>query len=463
MKIWNEDFSRREFIKRNSITGLGAALTIGASPALFAGVLNSPQAPAIAGGKPVRSKAWPKWPVWDPKTDEQQVIDVIRSGVWSRSQLVDEFENRFAQAVGSKRCVTVVNGTNALITSLLQLNIGGGDEVIVPPFTFIATVAAVLATGAIPVFVDTDPETFQINAQKIEEKITPRTRAILPVHICGLPSDMKTIMAIAKKYNLLVVEDVAQAHMAEIEKKQVGTFGNSGCYSFQNSKNFPIGEGGAIVSDDDEFIDKCFSYHNLGRSYRSLIGERGKGYVIPGNKLRLTEYQAAIGLTRFRTFQQETDTRNANADYLKAKIRELPGIVPYKVYPGVTRTSLHLFPFRFKKAAFRDLTREEFMRAMIAEGIPCKGGYKPLNKDPYLKEAFQSKNYQRMYAKETLDIDRYMEENHCPDNDRLCNDEAVWFSQYMLLGNKSDMDDIFNAMVKIYENADKIKAKTKGG
>lgn len=459
--MWNKDYSRRAFIKQNSIAGLGAALTLGASSSLVASVLKGGEAPAILGGQSVRTKAWPEWPVWNPETDEKHLLEVVRSGVWSRSEVVSEFESKFAEAVGAKRCVTVVNGTNALITSLLQLGIGGGDEVIVPPYTFVATIDAVLATGAIPIFVDTDPETFQINSSKIEAKITPRTRAILPVHICGLPADMVNIMKIAKKQNLVVVEDVAQAHMAEIGNKQVGTFGNAGCYSFQNSKNFPIGEGGAIVSDDDEFIDKCFSYHNLGRSYRSMIDSYGKGYVIPGNKLRLTEYQATIGLTRFRTFQEETNRRNENAAYLISKIKDIPGITPYKLYPDVTRTSLHLFPFRYNREAFKNLPREDFISALNAEGIPCKSGYKPLNKDPFLVEAFRSKNYQRMYAKEVLDINRYLEQNQCPDNDRLCNEEAVWFFHYMLLGDKSDMDSIVNAMTKTYANADNIKKRVK--
>src|SRR5699024_9947040 len=158
------------------------------------------------------------------------------SGVWSRAEVVKEFEEAWAKTVGTKRSLAVVNGTNALITSLIQLDIGGGDEVIVPPYTFIANVAAILAVGAMPVFVDTNRETFQMDEDRIEAKITSRTRAILPVHILGLPADMNKIMAIAKKYNLVVIEDACQAHLAEIDDKQVGTFGDAGCFSFLNSK-----------------------------------------------------------------------------------------------------------------------------------------------------------------------------------------------------------------------------------
>lgn len=457
MDMFMNNYSRRDFIKKNTTAGVGAALAIGAIPSLFSNVLNDEGTPAVLGGQAVRSKDWPDWPRWNPETDEKLLLEVMRSGTWSRSRVVAEFEDKFASAVGSKRCLTVVNGTNAMIVSLMQLGVGGGDEVIVPPYTFIATIDAVLATGAIPVFVDTDPETFQIDSSKIEEKITSRTKAILPVHICGIPADMITIMGIAKKHGLLVVEDCAQAHMAEIGNKQVGTFGNSGCFSFQNSKNFPIGEGGAIVSDDEEFIDKCFSYHNFGVSTRSMVDDYGKGYVIPGNKLRLTEYQAAIGLTRFRTFQKETTLRNLNAEYLKSKLKDIPGILPFKLYPNVTRTSLHLFPFRYKKEEYNGLSKEDYLIALRAEGIPCSGGYSAINKHPYLKETFQSKNYKQMYSKEMLDYDSYMERNECPINDRLCSDEAIWFSQSMLLGDKSDMNDIANAMIKIHANSAKIR------
>lgn len=216
-------FSRREFLKRNSLTGLGAVLT----PSLLTKTTESqatkPIAPtsfslaeplALLGGKPVRSKGWPVWPIWKPETDEKQLLEVIRSGVWSRAAVVNEFEAKWAETVGAKRSLAVMNGTNALITALMQLDIRGGDEVLIPPYTFIGTVAPVIATGAMPVFVDVDPETFQIDPAKIEAKITPRTKAIIPVHILGLPANMPQILTIAKKHNLAVIEDACQAHMA---------------------------------------------------------------------------------------------------------------------------------------------------------------------------------------------------------------------------------------------------------
>lgn len=455
--MWKKDFTRREFLKKNSLAGAGVALTMGMGPSIFARSFGDRNNPAILGGQPVRTQSWPQWPIWNPETDEPRVLEVLRSGVWSRAAVVTEFEEKWARTIGAKRCLSVVNGTNALICALANLDIGAGDEVIVPPYTFIATIQAVLQNGAMPVFVDTDPETFQIDVNKIEAKITPRTRAILPVHIAGLPADMERIMQIAKKHNLLVIEDACQAWLAEINHKKVGTFGNAGCFSFQNSKNIPMGEGGAIVSDDDSFMDKCFSYHSYGNPYGTIVGEVGAGTLRLGTKLRLTEYQAAIGLAQLERLEAQTSIRSANAEYLSSLLKDIPGIVPYKLYKHVTRASFHLFPFRYKKAEFSDLPRTEFLKALRAEGVPCSSGYTTLNTMPFLGNTFQTKNYQKMYPKEMLESKKYYAENQCPENDRLCNEEAVWFTQNMLLAEKSGMKDIAMAIEKVQQNSGKIK------
>ncbi len=452
-----KSFSRREFIKRNSLTGMGVLLASSAGSPFFAYNSHNADVPTLLGGVPVHSSGWPGWPVWKPSTDEPKVLEILRSGVWSRASTVNEFEQKWAQLIGSKRCLSVVNGTSALIAALTQADIGGGDEVIVPPYTFVATVAAVLMTGAMPVFADIDPETFQINPKNIEKKITSRTRAILPVHILGLPADMPTIMAIAQKHNLVVIEDACQAWLAEINHKKVGTFGKAGCFSFQNSKNMTMGEGGAIVSDDDDFMDRCYSFHNYGTSYGSSIGSVGGGIVMIGTKMRLTEYQAAVGLAGLARLEEETAKRNENATYLKAKIEKIPGIVPYRLYDHVTRAAFHLFPFRYQKENFQGLSRATFIKALNAEGVPCLSGYGCLNKEPFLANAFQTKNFRKMYSKELLDINTYNRQNECPENDRLCNEEAIWLFQNMLLAGKQDMDDIAKAIDKIHKNADKLK------
>jgi perosamine synthetase len=460
----NEKYSRREFVKKNSLTGLSAMIGLGVTPSVVESFINESDTPAILGGKPVRTKSWPNWPQWNPATDEKQVLEVLRSGAWYRGSsersVVAEFETKWAATIGAKRSLAVVNGTNALIISLRMLDIGGGDEVIVTPYTFVATISAILEVGAMPVFVDIDPETFQIDPEKIEKKITTNTRAILPVHILGLPANITRIMEIAKKHNLMVVEDACQSWLAEVNHQKVGTFGNAGCFSFQNSKNLPIGEGGAIVSNDDDFMDRCHSYHNCGRPYGKMVDPVGGSYTMRGNNLRLTEYQAAVGLAQLKRLEGQTVIRNENAAYLKSHLKEIPGIIPYRLYDNVTRAAFHLLPFRYIKENFEGLSREGFIKAMSAEGIPCSSGYTAtLNSMPYLNEAFQSKNYRKMYPSEMLDFGKFVEKNQCPMNTRVCNEEAVWIFQSLLLGSKSDMDDISNAIVKIQKSAGNIKAK----
>lgn len=456
----NRRNSRREFIKQSSIAGVGVVLAIGAAPSVFAGSNRVASVPAILGGSELAKINWPVWPMWNPETDDKRVLDSVRSGVWSRKDIVNEFEQKWAETCGVKNCLTVVNGTNALITSLIQLGIGAGDEVMIPPYTYIATPQAVLATGAIPVFVDTDLSTFQIDASKIESKITPRTRAIMPVHLGGLSADMNRIMELAKKHNLIVVEDACQAHLAEYNHRKLGTIGHAGAFSFQNSKNLPIGEGGAIVSNDENFMERCFSYHNLGFPGRPAPGSTGSDAVKNANKLRITEYQAAIGLVQMARLESQTKTRTENAEYLKSNLKKIPGIFPMEVYPEVTRGVYHLFALRYKKEEFKGLAREGFINALNAEGIPCYEGYTQLNKMPFLKDAFQTKNFIKIYSKKRLNYTKYLEQNQCPQNDILCNEEAVWFNQRLLLTGKTEMDFIFAAIEKIYTNAEKIKNAT---
>ena len=417
--------------------------------------------PAILGGTKSHHDLWPNWPVWESPAYDESVLEVLRSRVWSRAKVTAEFEKKWAELIGTKRCLSVVNGTNALIASVGQFNIGPGDEVIVPPYTFIATIQAVLMNGALPVFVDIDPKTFQIDPAKIETRITSRTKAILPVHILGIPADMTRIMAIAKKHNLIVIEDACQAHLAEVSGKRVGSIGHAGCFSFQTSKNMPIGEGGAITSDDETFMDQCFSYHNLGLPYGTQISSVSGEGIRVGSKIRFTEYQATIGLVQMTNLEKETDTRWENAKYLSEKVKGIAGISPATLYPETTKAVYHLYPLLYNKDKFKGMSRNLFLESLRAEGIPCSSGYVPLHTQPFIKAAFESKLYQKVYAKEDLDYRNFIDKNQCPINDRICNEEAIWLTQNLLLGNKSSMDNIANAIEKIHDNADKIVKKLK--
>ncbi|MEA5128774.1 MAG: DegT/DnrJ/EryC1/StrS family aminotransferase [Proteiniphilum sp.] len=449
---------RRKFITR----------TIGGASLLAVSGVNNPYAwgqsnsdnklPAILGGAKSHHDMWPEWPAWKTAYEEK-VLEVLRSRVWSRAKVTAEFEAKWAELIGTKRCLSVVNGTSALIASVSQFNIGPGDEVIVPPYTFIATIQAVLLNGALPVFADIDPRTFQIDPAKIEAKITSRTKAIIPVHILGIPADMTRIMAIARKHNLIVIEDACQAHLAEVKGKRVGSIGDAGCFSFQTSKNMPIGEGGAITSDNETFMDQCFSYHNLGLPYGTQVGSVSGGGIRVGSKIRFTEYQAAIGLVQLTNLEKDTNTRWDNAQYLSKKIKDIPGIAPATLYPETTKAVYHLYPLLYNKDKFKGLTRNQFLESLRAEGVPCSSGYTPLYTQPFIKAAFESKLYQKVYDKEDLDYRNFIDKNQCPMNDRICNEEAIWMTQNLFLENKSSMDDIANAIEKIQANADKIVKK----
>ena len=414
---------------------------------------------AILGGQPVRTAPFPHWPNFR-ETDEKAIMPVLRSGVWSRAKVVTEAEKQFARLMGAKYCLSTTNGTSALITAVRGLGIGAGDEVITTPYTFVASIQPILLADALPVFADIDAETWQIDPAKIEAKITKNTVAILPVHIIGGVCDMDRINAIAKKHNLKVIEDACEAHGGEWKNRKVGTLGDLGCFSFQNGKSLTCGEGGAILGADANVMDRCYSFHNLGRPRGSIVSRNKEGHPIVGGKCRMAEYQASILLTQMETFEAESKVRTENAAYLTAKLKQIPGIVPRMDYTSVTRPAFYYYGFRYKKEQFGGLSREKFLAALRAEGIPGNSGLgviegKPMNKEGCLEDAFRSKAYQRIYPKEKLDS--YQADNECPASDRLVG-ETAGFHQSVLLGSRKDLDDIADAITKIYENRHKLNS-----
>jgi dTDP-4-amino-4,6-dideoxygalactose transaminase len=436
-------------MKRNELTRrrlLGVA-SAGIATTRVANAAASSDKPAILGGQPVRTASFPSWPVIGANEDRAW-MNVLHSGKWNRldGDCARRFEDTWAATLGAKHCLATANGTSALLASLNALGIGPGDEVIVPPYTFVATVNVVLLQHAMPVFVDTDPGTFQIDARKIEAAITERTRCILAVHVGGSPADLDTILEISRKHDLPVLEDACQAHLAEWRGRKVSTLGALGCFSFQASKNLNSGEGGAILTNDTNLYRVCQSFHNNGR------GDTGSGfgYVRNGANLRLTEFQAALLLEQLKRVDQQSRTREQNAAYLTRQLAEIPGIVPALMYSGATRNAYHLYMFRYDKAHFAGLPRSRFLAALSAEGIPASSGYTPLNKEPFLKHTFDSRAYRALYPAKQLA--EWSERNHCPANDQLC-EEAVWFTQTMLLGPRDDMDAIAAAIRKIQRQA----------
>lgn len=439
--------TRRKFIASTSAGAAGAMLSAPVFATSGTGITSEL---ALRGGDPVRTGEWPGWPVWNQEAKEP-MMSLLQSGNWYRGDgnKCNDFEREYAQLIGAKRVIATASGSAALITSLHMIGVDAGDEVIVSPFTFIASYNVIFNQHALPVFADTDPETFTINPNKIEDKINERTSAIVPVHICGLPADMNRILAIGKKQNIPVIEDACQAWLAEYDNKMCGTLGDLGCFSFQNSKHIPSGEGGAISGNNEKLMDRCFAYHNCGRAYGSSMKGMGENPVRGSNR-RMTEVQAGLLLSQIGRARSDADKRLENALYLDSKLQEIAGIVPYKLSDGATRSSYHLYPFRYLKEHFDGLPRHKFIAAMKAEGIPCGEGYGQQYFDGLIEEAISSRGYTRLFTKERLK--RYREELHnLPDNDQLTL-EVVWFFQNMLLAERSDMDDIIHAIQKIYEN-----------
>ena len=445
--------SRRKFLGTVAAGAAAAArpARMDAAPTVATGP-NGTGLPALLGGPPVRTAPFPAWPIADGR-EEQALERVLDSGKWGRGlgEEVKRFERAYAGLTGARHCLATANGSTALLTSLYALDVGAGDEVIVPPYTFVATVNAVLLRGALPIFVDTDIETFQIDARKIEAAITERTRAIVPVHLGGSAADLDVILPMGQRRGVPVLEDACQAHLGEWNGRKVGTLGKAGCFSFQASKNLNSGEGGAIVTDDPAFIEACYTFHNNSRT-RATSGDNFS-YRGPGGNFRLTEFQAAILQAQMTRLDAQSRTRETNAAYLSGLLKEIPGLTPARMYAGCTRNAYHLYMFRYDPAAFAGLPRSRFLEALKAEGVPAAGGYAPLNKEAFLEDTLTSRGFRRIYGEGAFAD--WRERSRCPQNDRLCA-EAVWLGQTMLLGPRSDMDQIAEAARKVQAHAARL-------
>ncbi|HXW04549.1 MAG TPA: DegT/DnrJ/EryC1/StrS family aminotransferase [Vicinamibacterales bacterium] len=432
--------NRRQFI------GLAAAALAGAR--LFpkrAMARSAADTPALLGGTPVHSGGWPEWPEWR-QAWEPSVLQVLRSGRWYRGsgEQVPQFEASYAQLLGARRCLATASGTTALIVAMHVLDVDAGDEVIVSPFTFIASYNAILFHKALPVLADTDPATLTIDPASIESRITERTRAVMPVHIYGMPCDMDPILAVAKKHRLAVVEDACQAWLADYKGRKCGTIGDLGCFSFQNSKHLPSGEGGAVTGNSDDLLDRASSFHDCGRPYGGFKGTGG--YFTRGGNFRMQHFQAAMLLQQLDKLREDTARRRGNAARLSASLKEIPGVVPARL-PENSQAVWHLFPFRYEADRFQGLPREKFIQAMRAEGIPCSAGYQEQYFDGLLDEAIASRGFTRLFSARRLK--EYRESfQELKGNRQVCA-TTVAVTQNLLLADATAIDHIGEAIRKI--------------
>ena len=432
--------TRREFLSLAAAAVAGAHLL---PKSVFA--QSAADKPALLGGTPVHTGGWPQWPEWR-QSWEPSILQVLRSGMWYRGtgEQVQQFETAYAKLLGARRCLATASGTTALIVGMHALDVDAGDEVIVSPFTFIASYNAVLINKALPVLADTDPATLTIDPASIESRITDRTRAIMPVHIYGMPCDMDPILAIARKHRLAVIEDACQAWLAEYKGSKCGTIGDLGCFSFQNSKHLPSGEGGAITGNSDDLLDRAGSFHDCGRPYGSFKGARPN--FTRGGNFRMQHFQAAMLLQQFDKLVQDTARRCENADRLTESLKEIPGIEPPRL-PDNSRAVWHLYPFRYDAEKFQGLPRDRFIRAMRAEGIPCSTGYQEQYFDGLLDEAINSRGYKRLFSAARLKAyrDSFQE---LKGNRQVC-ETTVAMTQNLLLAGAADIDHIGAAIRKI--------------
>jgi dTDP-4-amino-4,6-dideoxygalactose transaminase len=289
-----------------------------------------------------------------------------------------------------------------------------------------------------------------IDPATIESRITDRTRAIVPVHIYGIPCDMEPINAIARRRGLAVVEDACQAWLAEYRGSKCGTLGDLGCFSFQNSKHLPAGEGGAITSNNDNLVDRCTAYHNCGRATGSF---HGKGFFTRGGNFRMQHFQGAMLLQQIDKLVHETEVRRANADYLIEQLKQIPGISTARLPEG-GRAVWHLFPMRYDATQFHGLRRDKFIHALAAEGIPAGGVYSEQYFDGLLDEAIASRGFQRLWPAERLK--GYRQSLHELKGNRHVCATTISVSQNVLLAERRAMDHIVEAIRKVQAHSEEL-------
>jgi dTDP-4-amino-4,6-dideoxygalactose transaminase len=393
-----------------------------------------PSTLAVDGGSPAVTSPMPAWPVHDHR-ERELLLNVLASGQWGSltGAMTEHFAAAFAAFQGADHAVCTPNGTLALEAALETLGVGPGDEVITSAWTFIATAGAILTIGARPVFIDIDPTTNTIDPARIEAAITPRTKAIVPVHIGGLPADMDGVMDVASRFGLPVLEDACQAWGASWNGKGVGTIGDLGCFSFQESKNITGGEGGAVVTNDRALHERVWSIHNTGRTPES-VGMFD--FAMIGRNLRMTEWQAAVLTAQLERLPEQMDRRDRAAARLTEALADIPGLRPLRIDDRVTRCGWHLYQLTYDPAALGGHDRAALIAALKAEGVPASAGYLPLPHVDVVRAAIRDR-----FGADAAD----QPIPHAEEAGRT----TVWLPQTLLLGDDILIDQVISAFGKI--------------
>jgi len=406
---------------------------------------------AINGGTPVRTAPFPSWPVYG-EAEEKALLEVLHSGRWYYGEKRKEFERAFADYQGARVGVTTCNGTAALEAALVCSGVGAGDEVIIPAYTFQATADAVLRANAVPVFCDVELDTFNLDPEAAAELVTDRTKTIVPVHWAGLPCDMDAINALAERHGLAVIEDACHSWGSQWRGKGTGALGKAGAFSFQLSKNITAGEGGIVLTDDEELGELIRSFTNCGRGVENPWYRHYRN----GTNYRMTEFQAALLLVQLGRLDAQNAQRAENAAYLNEALSQVPGFHTVPEDGRVTRRAYHAYLLRFVADEFDGVPRDRFLQALNAEGIPAWGSYRaPLYHQVPFTHMGDGPEYCPLscpYYGHRMDYS----EVYCANAERLCT-QAIWMPQSILLGSRDDMDDVIAAFRKIYDHRDELR------
>ena len=400
---------------------------------------------ALLGGEKAKSKPFPIWPHYD-EAEERALKQVLESRIWWRTPGTKtlEFEQAFAKFHGARHGIAVTNGTAALEVTMAGLGIGAGDEVILPDFTFVATASAVLFANALPVLVDVDPGTYCINPDLVEEAITPRTKAVIAVHMGGHPADLDRLKKITDRKKLALIEDSSHAHASEWKGKRIGTFGVAGTFSFQSSKLMTAGEGGIIICNDEKFERQARSVHDCGR----MPGEWFYSHFIYGSNYRLSEWQGAVLQAQLGRLDEQTKVRHRNARLLDRLLGTIPGITPQKLDDRCTRNGQYAYIFHVNKKEFAGIATDRFIAAMNAEGIPNQASYPPLHQ----LHMFRNGEYRkRLCGKQAKQRHAFLKRRF-PETQKAAW-ETVWIPQPALLGDEEDVEEIAASLSKIQKHA----------